>query len=201
VVIGDRFAWAHLQKTGGSATHAMFGLFPELVEFADPLGADNASHVTFPARGEEIRDKVLAMNIRRLPAYVLSWNQALIAPSDRSGHAGRTMRSPHEMSRTWQPDRRLAKFTGEGRFAIERWIRTEHLADDFLDFVSDFIEVDGERAERVREIRLNEQEYDHELDHWFTPKQLEILYRRNPVWGAVEEEVYGSTVLATYLGS
>ena len=189
-----------MQKTGGSATHAMFALFPELVEFADPLGADNASHVTFPAREEQIRGKVLAMNIRRLPAYVLSWNQAVIAPNDRSGHPGRPMRSPHEMSRTWQPDRRLARFTGDGRFAVERWIRTEHLADDFLEFMSEFTEIDEARAHLVREIRLNEREYDRELAHWFTPKQIEILYRRNPVWGAVEEQVYGATVLATYSG-
>ena len=35
MVVGERFAWAHLPKTGGGTTRALFGLFPGLALFAD----------------------------------------------------------------------------------------------------------------------------------------------------------------------
>jgi hypothetical protein len=35
MVIGERFAWGHLQKTAGNATLGMFHLFPDLVLDAD----------------------------------------------------------------------------------------------------------------------------------------------------------------------
>ena len=57
MVIGERFAWAHLQKTGGSATFAMFRLFPELIVFADPA-EDRDKHSSFGAREDLIAGKV-----------------------------------------------------------------------------------------------------------------------------------------------
>jgi len=72
MVVGEKFAWAHLARTGGTVTQAMFDLFPGLVLFADPQGT-NEAHTRFPDRAEDVRGKVLAMNMRRLPSYVLSW--------------------------------------------------------------------------------------------------------------------------------
>jgi len=41
---------------------------------------------------------------------------------------------------------------------------------------------------------VNEGNYDRALEHWFTPEQIEEMYRRNPGWAAVEERLYGSLV-------
>ena len=46
MVIGERFAWAHLPKTGGSATLELFRVFPELIVFAD-FDPGNDKHATF----------------------------------------------------------------------------------------------------------------------------------------------------------
>ena len=67
VVIGDRFAWGHLEKTGGDATLELFGEVPEVVRFADPLDSHH-KHCSFPDRESAVRGKLLALNIRRLPA-------------------------------------------------------------------------------------------------------------------------------------
>jgi hypothetical protein len=71
MVIGERFAWAHLPKTGGMATERMFRLFPALIVFADPDDTDE-KHATFRARRRMLNGKLLAMNLRRLPFWVLS---------------------------------------------------------------------------------------------------------------------------------
>ena len=34
-------------------------------------------------------------------------------------------------------------------------------------------------------------EYDRELRNWFSERQLDQLYRRNPLWAALERELYG----------
>src|SRR6476619_5523637 len=71
MVIGERFAWVHLPKTGGSATLELFRLYPEVIVFAD-LEDTNAKHTLFAQREEEVRGKQLAMNLRRLPFWALS---------------------------------------------------------------------------------------------------------------------------------
>ena len=95
MVIGEGYAWAHLPKTGGDATLAMFRLFPDLVEFADPEDT-NDKHAQFHSRARLIRGKLLVMNFRRLPlvgaepraARVPARNPSrLRAPAD--GHVAR----------------------------------------------------------------------------------------------------------------
>ena len=53
MVIGERFAWAHLPKTGGSATLELFKLFPELIVFGD-FEESNAKHTLFSEREDQV---------------------------------------------------------------------------------------------------------------------------------------------------
>ena len=69
MVIGRRFAWAHLPKTAGDATCSMLVAVPGLVQFADRPDS-NDKHIPFFGREAEVAGKLLAMNIRRQPADV-----------------------------------------------------------------------------------------------------------------------------------
>ena len=71
MIIAERFAWAHLPKTGGDATHTMFAAVPGLILFADDPHS-NDKHLPFFAREPEVAGKLLVMNIRRLPSWTLS---------------------------------------------------------------------------------------------------------------------------------
>lgn len=188
MVIGERFAWAHLPKTGGDTTAELFRLFPDVVQFADP---NEDKHVSFASREREIEGRVLVANIRRLPAWTLSWAQWRV----RTPHADGSFPpfdSPQQMVTTPRADALLADLTGGGRFAVDRWLRAERLAEDFLDFLSDFREVSDEDRSRVSALqRRNTHVYDRKVRHWFTPEQLETLYDTNPRWAAIEERVYG----------
>jgi hypothetical protein len=102
------------------------------------------------------------------------------------------MATPAELAASDFPDNRLQLYTDGGRFTIDRWIRMEHLVDDFLEFISEFTEVTPERRKAVRAIPMvNAHDYDHDVTSWFTPEQIDELYERNPAWAAFEREIYG----------
>ena len=65
MVIGERFAWGHLQKTAGNATLGMFQLFPDLIVYADPLNVED-KHASFASRADQLDGKLLLSNMRRL---------------------------------------------------------------------------------------------------------------------------------------
>jgi len=102
------------------------------------------------------------------------------------------------MANSRLPDRLIGRITGEGSFEIHTWLRMEHLAEDFLDFVCQFTDVSDEQRARTRTLKLGDKiaSYDHDPSHWFTREQMERLYRGNPVWSAIEEEVYGALSVA-----
>jgi hypothetical protein len=188
MVIGEKFAWAHLQKTGGNATLEMFRFFPELIVFADPSNLE-VKHSSFGDREDQVAGKILSCNIRRLPAFLLSWAVWRARPGS---DAGKAMESPDEIVTHARADIRLTAITDGGRFRVDRWLRMEALAVDFLDFVSGFATVTDEHRSKVLELqRMNTLEYDHEVANWFSERQIKTMYENNPAWRAIEEKVYG----------
>jgi hypothetical protein len=191
MVIGNEFAWAHLPKTGGDATLVLFKLFPNAILYAD-YEDSNVKHTPFADREELVAGKSLAMNIRRLPFWVLSrWQHA-----SRHGlypdYVPIPMPSAEELAESDLPDNRIEHFTGAGRFQIDHWIRTEHLVDDFLEFIAAYADVTPDRRLAAASLRqVNAHEYDHNLASWFTPRQITRMYERNPAWAGLERDLYG----------
>jgi hypothetical protein len=195
MVIGEHFAWCHMQKTGGDATLLFFCLLPRLIVHSDPRNVQR-KHIPFAAREREIEGKLLACNIRRLPAWSLSWAQQQTQRGFQGDGCPVPMNSPQRMAEIPRGDRRLAHFTAGGRFRIDRWLRTEHLAEDFIAFASELsVLSDAERTSITNHPQVNALEYDHDIRHWFTPAQVRLMYANNPVWSAIEERVYGDLAL------
>jgi hypothetical protein len=198
MVIGEKFAWGHLPKTAGNATFGMFRLFPELVVFADPTNTQ-AKHSSFGEREDQVAGKLLVLNIRRLPAWMLSWAQHQVRMGFKKGEP-RQMFSPYEMANRQRADRTLLGLTNGGRFEIGRWLRQEHLAGDFLDFVSGYTSVNEEQRREVIELgRRNAFNYDHRVAHWFTDEHVRMMYENNPLWAETERQVYGDLLDAAAL--
>jgi hypothetical protein len=191
MVIGERFAWAHLPKTAGMATARMFQVFPHLIlhgDFADT----NEKHTLFEERAEQVRGKLLAMNLRRLPVWVLSRAQHVARWGTYPDYVPIPMGTPEQLAASPFPDTRIERWTSGGRFKIDRWLRAESLADDFLAFISEFTDVTKEQEQGVRELGpVNVHEYDHDIGNWFDAEMIERMYERNPVWAKLERQVYG----------
>ena len=191
MVIGERFAWAHLPKAGGSTTQELFRIFPELIRFADPDDT-NDKHTPFRDRERMVAGKLLAMNLRRLPFWVLSRAHHAATEGIWPDYRPIPMDPPEVLAQSAFPDTRIALFTDNGRIGIDRWIRLEHLVDDFLRFICEFTDVTEERRSLVVEHRPeNVRDYDREVGNWFTAEQVCKLYESNPRWAALELRLYG----------
>jgi hypothetical protein len=198
MVVMPRLVWAHLPKAAGDTTLAMFNLFPEFVEFADPTGT-HLKHAWFSERPEYTSGRERALNIRRLPAWILSFT---LYKSKRGLHPHYTqlpMDSPRQMSLTSAADKHLAPFIETGSRLPEHWLRVETLAEDFLALMSRFTDVSPSRHRAVMALApQNAILYERELGAWFTRKHIERMYDTNPLWATVEKTVHGDTLLDTW---
>ncbi len=190
MVIGKEFAWAHIPKTGGCTTLALFEMFPELLEHTDPSNS-NAKHSLFRDREDEIEGKLLVSTIRRLPDWMLDRAMHETLEGVWPDYKPRPMRSPHNICQTQFAEGWISYMTDFGRLKVDRWLRLEHLREDFLTLVSEFMEVDDERRQAIFDApRHHVVDYDMEPMHWFTPDQIRTMYEHNPLWAAVEREAY-----------
>jgi len=194
MVIGKRFAWGHMGKTGGDATWQLFRCVPDLVEF-EHLPENPSKHERFTDR-TDLEGKQLVLNLRRLPSLVLSYvNHAFRYGLDATVPAG-TRITPEQAVTFERPERMIRNHTGQGRLAIDRWLRMEHLREDFLEFVGTIRPVTaGEREAILAAPTKPPMRYDHDPLSFFTPEQIARLYGNSPTWAAFERDVYGDLVI------
>ena len=189
MVIGESFAWAHLPKTGGDATQAMLAAVPRLVRFADPVDSHD-KHLPFFARADEVRGKLLVMNIRRLPDWTLSVARHKARVGAHPDYEPVPMPSAEALAESTEGDDTLRWMTDGERFRIDRWLRTEHLADDVVALLGELGALDGEVEAAVRSVgRVNEAPAGPTPA--LTPDQASRLYERNPTWAGIERAAFG----------
>jgi len=140
--------------------------------------------------------KVVISGVRRLPWWLLS--RVHYEASRRPFHcASREMLCRGEFyennGRVNQADAYMTQFSGE---PVDRWLRLENMAEDFI---SHFEGLLGPRvrtaARKLRKaVNATRLDYVKSLDFYFTPKELDALYEANPAWAIMEERIYGDTL-------
>lgn len=201
MVVGDGFVWLHFPKTAGHT-----------VELALRAATRGRRDIVFDRRGEHddrwhdslqerrLRDqgfdpsgKVVIAGIRRLPWWILSrvHYEASRAPYRWARREMIQRGEFFEQNGTvGKADLHACQFANG---AVHRWVRTEHLRDDFLTCFGDILGPAALKACRRLDRRVNETQvrYVERLDFHFTPDELRGLYDANPVWAEIEREVYG----------
>lgn len=174
-------------------THALFNVFPEVIEFADGVHTVE-QHTGFDDRSEQVAGKKRVLNIRRLPSWMLSFHVWKAVNGLLPDFKPSPMLSPHEMADSNVADAFLARYRPpEG--GIDVWLRTDRLIDDFLAFIQQYTDVTDAQLEAVRQLpRVNELVYDKAIDHWFTSAHIRLMYLRNPAWATAEAAAYGDTL-------
>ena len=189
MVIGERFAYGHIPKTGGDAVHSWLAQIDGVQ--VDPL-SEARKHQFFWER--DIHKDVYVLSFRRLPFWALSYLHQLAFHPDAARHYGippdDTVRPEHAFALT--PDEYLRQHQRDGR-EIDVWLRMEHLFDDVIRFITGDIQpVTAELHHRLLAVRTKDrQHYYHEVSDFFSTVQIAALYARNPMWSAVEKNVYG----------
>jgi hypothetical protein len=133
------------------------------------------------------------MNIRRLPAWVLSAAHHKARSGVHPDRRPLPMPSSDEMAEDTDPNGMLWWMTDGRRFQIDRWLRTEHLEEDVLVLLGELGALNARVVERVRAVgRRNASVYDRNLASYFTIEQIQHLYDRNPLWTEVERAAFGT---------
>lgn len=224
MIVGHRFAWGHIPRTGGEITTELFVTANMLLGGrllnGPQVTSSHRIHDTF--RQRNIGDEVtLALNIRRLPEFLMSWivmcagrlrehepkcfrggvwpdydyplpvptRAQLLDPDEPYG--GEYFAWHYGGRLSTLPDTLLLRYTAG--YTIARWLRLEHLKDDFLSFVTAFEPMNPAQRDAIyRHVYSVKQPfgYDHNAAHYFAADEIKTLYRNNPLWAAVEESAY-----------
>ncbi|MFN8112836.1 MAG: hypothetical protein U0R51_06520 [Solirubrobacterales bacterium] len=190
MIIGERFAWAHLPKAAGTATQAMFEAVPGLIDYADPVDS-NSKHDAFWVREDELAGKLLAMNLRRLPSWVLSAANHKAMSGLWPDFEPLPMPTVEEMVESTDPDDLLRWMTDGPRMPVDRWLRAEHLQEDVLGLLGELGVLTPAAREAVVAVPWVGKAYDHDVDRAFTAEQIARMYEVNPSWTAAERAAYG----------
>ena len=204
MIVGQSFVWLHFPKTGGHTVAAAIQAAARGrldLAFDDEVADADGWHDTLARRmqrdaGFDPTGKVVISGVRRLPWWLLS--RVHYEASRRPFHcASREMLCRGEFyennGRVNQADAYMTQFSGE---PVDRWLRLENMAEDFI---SHFEGLLGPRvrtaARKLRKaVNATRLDYVKSLDFYFTPKELDALYEANPAWAIMEERIYGDTL-------
>ena len=199
MIITPKLVWVHLPKTAGTTTDQLFVASGLRLLWRDSQ-ATRLKHLPpseHPARGElPLAGRRLVANFRRLPHWLLSNHHHKLQ------HMGLSIETaPMRQGLFWR-DRDQAWYPADwwlNRFGVdERWIllRVEHLKSDFLSCLRTHEPIGRVSRWRVRLVNgRNRSSYSRKLESWFTPSDLEALYSANPLWTALEQELYGDLLI------
>jgi hypothetical protein len=201
MIANKDFIWLHFPKCAGTETEQIlrrhFG-DDGSIRF-DPIDKWNVIwHHSIPFRREydrtfEVGGRAVICNVRRLPGWLLS---RVHDEKARSPHLVVT-REMFALGRFYRLDGQvmcaddlMQRYTAH---PVAHWIRTEHFAEDFSSVFSRYLDLSGvDLASESKRANPNPMNYIRDPEFWFTPDELAALYRANPVWAAIERQVYGS---------
>ncbi|HET6830897.1 MAG TPA: class I SAM-dependent methyltransferase [Solirubrobacterales bacterium] len=190
MLITEQFAWAHLPKAGGDATQEMLAAAPGPVRYASAPDS-NDKHDPFARHEAEVAGKLRVMNIRRLPAWILSMAHHKATSGAWPDYEPQPLPSVEEMAASTEPDDTLRFMTDGSRFPVGRWLRQERLSEDVAALLADLgAPTDSARA-AIAAVPHRANDYDHDLASMFSPEQVRRMYALNPAWAEIERRVYG----------
>jgi hypothetical protein len=205
MIVGANFVWLHFPKCAGHA-----------VEQALRLGLRGRRDVSFdkrwphhPGWHDSVADrarrqaefrsdgKVVICGFRRLPHWMLSrvYYEAS-RPPYHSPTREMICRGEflHQNGEVGAADQHALHYGGSG---VDRWIRTEHLVEDFQRHFSDILGsgLTNAAARKVRRIANGARmDYIRSLAFHFTSDDLDSLYAANPIWAGIERDLYGDVL-------
>lgn len=187
------FVIGHIGRTGGDAAKIIIhytlrygGESHELepnLRFTGLFDADKHR----PFDGTE---PMRVLSFRRLPAFILSIRQ------HHKVYARVDLGDGEACSYLTNGDDELRRFTADGTWSVDKWLRCEYLRDDICALLT---EIYRERFNNKMKAVLYSAEtkatvpYNHNVFDFFTSKQLYRLYEKNPRWAEIEYRLYGST--------
>jgi len=186
MIIGERFAYAHVPKTGGDAAYVYFRHLTECSHGTPDM--PQHKHSSFWWRFDCFGKEFMLCGIRRLPEW--TWSCMNEFQTQKEWYSILGTHNPanidYTLSRPWGDHVLLMLICG---VKITHWLRQEHLFEDVVNFVQGNLHDVSE--EKVRSAQELPTKVGRNQGNPFTEQQVEQLYDMNPHWAAVERQVYG----------
>jgi len=191
VIVTKTFVWAHLPKTAGDTVASILSMFPEIIEFADRIESPE-KHALFQDRPDLVAGKQRVLNVRRLPAWQLSFSVHKSRHGQKPDFRPLPMDSSETMVTSGAADRHLRRFVEFGEAWPDRWIRVEHLVDDVLALLEEHTEVTPKQRKKIEKMKPANvgRNYERDVSAWFTDEMIGRMYEHNPLWRHAEELAY-----------
>lgn len=195
MIIGDRFIWLHLPKTGGTSTSRLFAELgiPSIVADDQSLDSKHESiEARLPDWEFDVQSKPIFITLRRLPQWLLSdWHHkrlkmGLEIPFEpvKSG-----LFYSLRLGGVWVAADYWMRY-----FRIERCsdvIRLEHLEEDVHQKIARLL---PSSTPPLCFPKDNVNRYSRDLTEYFSSGDLGRIYASNPIWQQQEQQAYGGTV-------
>ena len=146
MVVTKTFVWAHLPKAAGDMVAKILSLFPEIIEYADPVES-RAKHADFRERADLVAGRQRVLSIRRLPSWQLSYSAHKSRHGLKPDYRPRPMDSREAMVTSGDADSHLSRFVEAGQVWPDRWIRVEYLLDDLIGLLQETRRGDAKEAQ------------------------------------------------------
>lgn len=193
MVVGEKFAWAHIPKTGGDSTEL---LFRDVDDGSLRFIGGPEKHNSF--RQEGIAGLNRISNIRRLPSLLKSWATHYSQHSKwNPGNEDRPFTREQLLGglvwwlEPYTSDWQLVKideviFDYYELDSVYHWIRTECLLNDFRRVMSAYIDV----SQLDEGFFSNQGTYQQKIQ--FSRSELRHIYNSCSRWAELEKKVYGN---------
>lgn len=200
MVVGKNFIWLHVPKCGGHAVERALWAATRWrrdIKFDQRFPFHTGWHDSIRERLQadptlELGGRKIVASFRRLPSWILSrvHYEAARAPHR---HATREMICQglyfEQNGFVGSADSQIERYLADD---VHRWIRQEHLAEDFEMAFGDLLPIKSSAISKARKIRnKTEIDYPKRIEFHFTASDLEQLYASNPHWARLEEQLYG----------
>ena len=205
MIQGRDFIWQHLPKCAGHTVEMALraGLlgrrdvkfdprFPEYVGWHDGLRSRAWRDPAFDPAG-----KTVISSFRRLPHWILSRvHYEASRPPYFCATRDMVCRGAYfeQGGEVNTADTLLQHYLHPN--SVQKWIRVDHLLEDFREAFSGVIGTRMPAAEwQLRRVRNPTQiRYLGAIEFYFTPEDLRALYGANPLWATLERTLYGGTL-------
>jgi hypothetical protein len=214
MIITDKFAWGHIPRTGGDLTMDFFHQISDTINVRIDRPSKHEKHDPFIKRPNEIAGKDLILNIRQLPAFMLSWVQMCIGygvfpayrrlpmPTEEQLTNPKVKYGPPYFEQHYGPfatipDRMLKEFTNNWNLSIRYFARLEYILEDVKKILKNYYPKSKSRFDQMvvpaRALGFKSPlGYDHDVTKYFSEEVIKEFYKNNPRWAEIEKQRYGT---------
>jgi len=201
MIIGPDFVWLHFPKCAGTFTEKLIRTLDAdsgkiAFDTIDPSkiiwhqGVTERENIT----GENLQEKKIISNFRRLPTWIISRIQF---ETNRSGN--RAIKELYSQGCFYEQngninfaDRILQKY---GIPRVNQWLRVESLKEDFRKVFSSHFDCGSSAFDALFSEKINVSGWKGDIRDWFEYEDLVTLYASNPNWTRLEYWLYGNLMV------